>query len=818
MRFKAPPAPPVIALPTGICASVRPRIEWRGEPHDGFEVRVTDGVSACGGVVRRSGTVHGQADAWTPLADLPVERTLHCHVRLHNRHGWGGWNQLAALFRIEPLPQAGGTLAVYDLSYTRSLPPARAFEHAHLVSALQGIVNRGGPRLFVRFVEGIGNPSDVDGWWLRTLRGRARWLEHAVIEEVPDIGALVQRFRDAVQGVVVWDPGVVATSNVASTIAGAEDLLPLPLDSAPDSLHSRLVANGPRLPVVRNLAGLFSGTGIIPGTGLPSTGSRKCDAYLWAREHYLDTGICDPAHMGYYMDAFWIRNPNPGGNWQNHTLTNHDYFIARRGFFWDLNVWGDESPVDDPAQRPGEDLRTLKAILGAAARRLGGTRLIHVGGFTPWAFKYTDFPGAGGTRGGVQTEWETVRILSQFNAYIDADALRLSAMANASVHMHHPLPRRQSQPGPVTPDELRARGLLAPDGSVAPRAFVLHYVGDYDSAAWVTQHLFATWEAGNRGSVNMAWAVNPNLCERAAQFFAHAHLTRTARDHFMAGDSGAGYVNPTELLAPRAESGLPPVEDAWAAQCARYYRRFGMSFTGFLINGRAGVITPAAERMYEPFSPDGIANQYGCFHEPLHLEGNMPAFVLECDLSDDVEADAGTIHEAMDRTPPDRRFLVFRSVLRDVAYYAALNARLTETRPDLGYEFCLPAEFARLARAALGGSNEGFAAYLWDTIPPQMARGETRRVDFAVRNDGWDTWQAEGPGAVSLHAECDGEALAQIALARPVPPGDAVLIEGVLAAPSRTGTARVRYGLVRGDGTGFSRGGTADSECEITVV
>ena len=35
--------------------------------------------------------------------------------------------------------------------------------------------------------------------------------------------------------------------------------------------------------------------------------------------------------------------------------------------------------------------------------------MIHIGGFTPWAFKYTDGHSQHG-HGGVETEWESVRV------------------------------------------------------------------------------------------------------------------------------------------------------------------------------------------------------------------------------------------------------------------------------------------------------------------------------------------------------------------------------------------------------------------------
>ena len=61
-------------------------------------------------------------------------------------------------------------------------------------------------------------------------------------------------------GVVLYDPNVSSTSNVASTIAGASNLLPICYRPVAGSLYSQLVASGPSLPVVVNLVNKFDGS------------------------------------------------------------------------------------------------------------------------------------------------------------------------------------------------------------------------------------------------------------------------------------------------------------------------------------------------------------------------------------------------------------------------------------------------------------------------------------------------------------------------------------------------------------------------------
>ena len=126
---------------------------------------------------------------------------------------------------------------------------------------------------------------------------------------------------------------------------------------------------------------LFSGKkgDVIPGTGqpgIPSTGSAKCDAYLWAKHRYLDAGLTSPRDMAYYIDSYWLRTRRPRRcrTARFRTMTSSS---PRKAFFFDLGVWEEESPVDDPSQTPGTDLATLKVLLRAMHDRAGGKDPAH---------------------------------------------------------------------------------------------------------------------------------------------------------------------------------------------------------------------------------------------------------------------------------------------------------------------------------------------------------------------------------------------------------------------------------------------------------
>src|SRR5690606_40829165 len=144
------------------------------------------------------------------------------------------------------------------------------------------------------------------------------------------------RYRSFIKGAVVYDRRVAATSNLASSIAGAEDLVAVRYDTTEGSLYRRIIQEGPRIPVKvwllkENGESLFTGKGTIPGTSLPSTGSAKNDAYRWYLEHYMKAGRFNSAYGAYYIDQEWMEKPT-FARLNHHNLSNHDFFVSRRAF------------------------------------------------------------------------------------------------------------------------------------------------------------------------------------------------------------------------------------------------------------------------------------------------------------------------------------------------------------------------------------------------------------------------------------------------------------------------------------------------------
>lgn len=633
-----------------------------------------------------------------------------------------------------------------------------AYERMHLVSTLQGNVNRDAARLLVEFVqdEHVDAPT-VDEYWLRKLRSDGDWLADRSIEPIPDLDALLTRFRDHVQGAVVYDPGVHATSNVASTAAGVEDLVAIRYDTRPGSLYRRYVEGendaGIELPVRTWLvepsgSSKFTGSGVIPDTDRESTGSAKCDAYLWAKENYLDTGRCNPGELGYYLDAYWLEEPTGGP--AHSLLLNHDYVVANRGFVFDLSPCDDVPPVDDPDQPLGTDRQTMEAILRSAYEQshpgtsplerdvavaaedaLGsvstladdspgadalvelfetildgppkdpGAQMNAVHGFVPWVWKYTSQANDENPHDPVPVEWEFVQIASAYSAYVDADAYGFDPMANATLFSHYPLEEyldaEPSDAGPVfeqnptpTLDDLRERGFVREDGSVAERRYVAFYVGDYDSAAWLYRSIPRFWDDSARGEVPLSWAFNPNLENRMAPALAHTRRTRTDQDYFVSGDNGAGYLNPSQLTEPRSISDLPGGLEEWTAHCRRYFHRWDLSATGFVIDGHASALDEAElDRSYGEFSPDGAVGQDD---GTVTTASGMPYLEMSTTLSDDdpvVAASALADAMATDTSdpPPCPEFVPVRTILRSPTWHADVMDAVHRDHPNAAVEF-----------------------------------------------------------------------------------------------------------------------------------
>lgn len=591
-----------------------------------------------------------------------------------------------ALCACRQLVPVSPVITLLDLRYTLQADldnphdVNRVWDHLHAISTLQGVVNRETPCLYIKYIEESSN--SIDEYWWNKYRKPGEWLAGKDTLLLPGVVETIALYKNRIKGVVLYDPQVPSTSNVASAIAGIEDLIAVRFDPDPESLYSKVVLNGPRLPVKVRLvnkdgSSLFTGKGTLPGTVILSSGSVKNDPYLWFIEKYMKQGKCNTEYAAYYIDQYWRKNPKAAVP-NHHTLSNHDFFVSKKAFFFDLSPWGDEPATDDPDQSVGTDLNTLTAFLKQAYDQNKGEKMCYIGGFPSWAFKYTKH--ANGIHEDVPTEWEFSKIISAYNAFKDADAISYGALANASFWQHFPLQEEYKQPW-VTHEELKQRGYLNEKGEVdvEGRNFIIFYVGDYDASAWITQRTPTIWDDPDRGKLPLMWCVSPVLQERVPMVLHNFRATATPNDYFAAADNGAGYLMPGMLQEPRPLSGLKSGLNAWANHCKPYYKRWGLTITGFVIDGFAPGLNKDGLDCYASFSPNGIVPQKTSL---TFLHGNMPVLRADYDVNESNPVDAASLitrRVALRPVP----FHWFRNILKTPSWYVQVMEEVKKQDPTI---------------------------------------------------------------------------------------------------------------------------------------
>jgi len=241
-------------------------------------------------------------------------------VMFFNVNAFSTPNNLLVANRLNsPLEKSSGAthdiLYVFDLEkFLRTIPTSKIkYDYLKLATALQGLVNRHEPQLYFYFEDNYLARQygyDMDLYWQEKLREDGEYLEDYVLVSENDFFALLEKFKGYYDGFVLWDEFVPATSNVASTIAGVENLLPVRYSLGENDLYTNLLNHGFSEDMIKkNLTGMFTGSGTIPNSNTMSTGSKKNDAYIWAKEQYLDKGLTNPLLMTYSLDAYtWKRD------------------------------------------------------------------------------------------------------------------------------------------------------------------------------------------------------------------------------------------------------------------------------------------------------------------------------------------------------------------------------------------------------------------------------------------------------------------------------------------------------------------------------
>ena len=244
-----------------------------------------------------------------------------------------------------------------------------------------------------------------------------------------------------------------------------------------------------------------------------------------------------------------------------------------------------------------------------------------------------------------------------------------------------------------TLDTLRSQKLINDKDQVCQDImYTSFYAGDYDSAAWLHNKFLNNFNNSYRGKVPIGWAVDPSLSERFPLIFDYIFSNISPNDRIISGDSGAAYLNPAYLLKPLRNSSLPSASNLWTQFCSKYFERFSLNFTGFIINGWKPM-TPEAEQMYCKFSTGGVVEQRSPEWDLRFIcDGQTPVF-FEIDLPPTVNDAISQILNAK-QSLKQPAFLVFRTILQNAEYHYQVASGVQ----DKGIIFVDPLELSLLAK------------------------------------------------------------------------------------------------------------------------
>lgn len=620
----------------------------------------------------------------------------------------------AQMYIIPATPALAVGPTIYTFSFDKSLynePRADTYDQQLFIATLQGIVNRKGPRLYLMTsykpaIEGVTatQASQIDEYWFNKFRQPGQWLSEYNVVNLSTLDDVVNTFRNDMTGITVWDPKVDATSNVAVTVAGVENA---PAVMADGALYQKLIAAPFSLTVVQNLKNRFSGV------------NAKYDAYNWAKTNYLDNGRCNAGFLAYIEDSN-VRTP---GTFHRRYSAEFDYVVKNKGFAFDLSPYDDGAPTDAPNQNITYDKAMFTGITQSSYNLWGAYWPTRVIGFFPWYDKYTDY--YGGLHDGVSGEWEYIKLLSQKNAAV-VDVNDTFGMANASFHSWAPIGAKHRQQQPP------ARKTLA------NKTYILIYNGDSDGGQ-MHHHGVMQWDDPMRGSLPIAWSNLPYSIDDYPDIMQYFYDTATPNDYFVAGCSGAGYINP----------GYTPVLDVWKEFNKYYYDRSGYTMTGFLLNGYGGAVSNTVEQAYADFSREGLGGYNNTLQDPQFgvRNGNMAVARMDLLISrNDINDAASVIYsETAQLTNPGTtsNFLFFRSTYGFPHTFKALYDKIKAEHPEYNYEVVDPHTFFSLIRQKYNNqANDAISVNV--SVPKDMVVGEKYDVEVTVQNTGSNGWINSG--------------------------------------------------------------------------
>ena len=539
---------------------------------------------------------------------------------------------------------------VYSVTKDALLSSGKIMGHdvLRLFVSLQGLINRDLKKNKIALI--IEPYQSSDTFWINYMTKSGAPLENMKKVKITSFQSFLDTFKNQLKscGMVLWDPDVPSTANAAATVCGLDGYLPVKYDEDSAGLQAKLEQMG--VPVKMNLRKRFTGKGIIYSTKIASTGSAKCDVYLWAMEKYMNR--CSTKYMVYVADGascvtdnvIYQKNTDSRDAFGAVNLVSHDYGIARRAFFFDLSPVSTEAPCDDLKQKVGTDIQTMKKLFQKRYDRTGGDFGCMIG-FPPWQLKYTKHNNWG-TVADTTVEALFVQVCTMYNMYLDVSFTQ----SNSSVYYHYPLKSSYKNGNKAVTEKFDSKTI-----------YIYYHLGDYDASAWATNQLWAAYQDSSRGKIPLTWAVNPGLSDRIPMLFDYMYSNLTSNDTICASDSGIGYISPQYLFKDDRLADartLPNGDQKLISASKPYFAKFDMDIVSFIISKMSN----DCYSTYQSFAPKGS------FHydrsKPITVYKGTPYVPTKNGVGNpgNYEESAKGMYEYLITTMKDTNFLATRTI------------------------------------------------------------------------------------------------------------------------------------------------------------
>lgn len=475
----------------------------------------------------------------------------------------------------EAIPVAPATKA-YVVDIEKMTPEERL-----AVLAVQGIVNRTGPKIFVQTGQAIrwnqidygrddgdkgGRPWSPDDaarlkakfantcdYWIDYFEsiGMVRFQEATLTD-------LCREFADQIKGVIRYEK-LNEDLSVAGTMAGLEDAIPV-TDGVRSKLEKEL---GKTLPVVFDLATVRS--------AYPAGADARIEAHRWAIDNLLPK--CD-------RSAALSRDKTYGQD-AHDILIDSDLAIMNRWFIFDLTYMSEETRLgkdDKPHPVWGfepPDKELLVNILESLKQP-----------YPPvygWGRPY---------------ESALIRRLA-----INSAVKICTGNGNASFFQSMPM-------------QTESFDQIVPHVENPPlenKVYVCFAVNEGDTLKYLTGLVNGGgWLQSQRGTIPINWGMDPLLYEKFPGLVSHYYKTATPSDYFFSAPSGWGYLAPFMLPAKQIPVYGALVKKGGEIADTRYIdvwwmsglRERGLFFPYLAAMGMRG-LTQWSDRQEVEFAPDG---------------------------------------------------------------------------------------------------------------------------------------------------------------------------------------------------------------------